>query len=59
MWYLMLLDLGISFLQQYLGNMKAAKVPIEVAQAIEASIAALMAHKQDIITKSNLDSLRG
>jgi len=57
--YLTLIELGISFLTQYLGGIKGAKVPVEIAGAIQAAIDALLAHKQDIINKSNLDSLRG
>jgi len=57
--YLTLLDLGIQFLLQYLSGLKSGKVPVEILQAVQAAIDALVAHKQDVISKSNLDSLRG
>jgi glutamate mutase epsilon subunit len=57
--YLALIELGIQFLVQYLGGLKGAKVPAEIAAAIQAAIDALLAHKQDVISKSNLDTLRG
>lgn len=57
--YLTLIDLGIQFLLQYLGGLKGAKVPAELLASIQAAIDALAAHKQDVISKSNLDSLRG
>ena len=57
--YLMLIELGIQFFQQYLSNLKSAKVPLETAQSIQAAIDALIAHKGDIISKANLDALRG
>ena len=57
--YLTLIDLGIQFLIQYLAGLKGSKVPAEIAGAIQAAIDALIAHKNDIITKSNLESLRG
>lgn len=57
--YLTLLDLGISFLQQYLSGIKGAKLPAEIIAAVQASIDAIAAHKADIISKSNIDALRG
>jgi hypothetical protein len=57
--YLALIELGIQFLLQYLSGLKGGKVPAEVVAAIQAAIDALLAHKQDVINKSNLESLRG
>ena len=57
--YLSLIELGIQFLLQYLSGLKNGKVPAEIVTAIQAAIDALLAHKQDVISKSNLDSLRG
>lgn len=57
--YVQLIELGIQFLLQYLSSLKGAKVPVEVATAVQAAIDALLAHKQDVINKSNLDALRG
>ena len=57
--YLILVELGIQFLTQYLQSVKGSKLPAEVLTAIQAAIDALINHKQDVINKSNLDSLRG
>jgi hypothetical protein len=57
--YLTIIDLGIQFLLQYLSGLKGAKVPAEILASIQAALDALAAHKQDVISKSNLDSLRG
>jgi hypothetical protein len=57
--YLMLIELGIQFLTQYLSSVKGAKLPAEVLAAVQAAIDALITHKQDIINKANLDALRG
>ena len=57
--YLILVELGIQFLTQYLQSVKGSKLPAEVLAAIQAAIDALINHKQDVINKSNLDSLRG
>jgi hypothetical protein len=56
---LTLLDLGIQFLLPFLSGLKGAKVPAEVLAAVQSAIDALLAHKQDVINKSNLDALRG
>jgi hypothetical protein len=55
--YTVFLDLGIGFLNAFLGS--KAKLPVEVIQAVEAAIAALEAHKDDVITKAALDAQRG
>ena len=57
--YVQLIELGIQFLLQYLSGLKGNKVPAEVLTAVQAAIDALLAHKNDVISKSNLDSLRG
>lgn len=57
--YLIFVELGIQFLTQYLQSATGAKLPAEILAAIQAAINALITHKQDIISKSNLDSLRG
>jgi len=57
--YLTLLDLGIQFLLPFISGLKGGKAPAEVIAAIQAAIDAIIAHKQDVISKSNLDSLRG
>lgn len=57
--YLALIDVGIGFLQSFLSGLKGSKAPAEVVAAIQAAIDAIFAHRADIISKSNLDSLRG
>lgn len=58
MGYLQLLNLGLTFLQQYLSGIKN-KLPAEVVSSIESSITALEAHRDDLITKANLEAQRG
>lgn len=53
-----LLDLGISILEAYLGQMNN-QVPLHVVAAVQAAIDALAAHKDDLITKANLEAQRG
>jgi hypothetical protein len=57
--YLTLIDLGVQFLVPFLSGLKGSKVPTEVAAAVQSAIDALIAHKADIISKSNLDAMRG
>ena len=57
--YLQLIELGIQFLLPLLSSLKLGKAPAEVVASVQAAIDALLAHKFDIISKSNLDSLRG
>ena len=57
--YLQLIELGIQFLLPLLSSLKLGKAPAEVVTAVQAAVDALLAHKMDIINKSNLDSLRG
>lgn len=56
--YVFFLNLGIAFLEKFLGEAKA-KLPVEVIQAVESTIQALNAHKDDVITKANLEAQRG
>jgi hypothetical protein len=57
--YLTLIDVGLGFLQQFLTGLKGGKAPAEVVAAVTAAVDALANHKQDIISKANIDSLRG
>lgn len=56
--YITLLDLGLTFLGQFLGKLKN-KLPAEVVTSIQAAIDALSAHKDDVVTKANLEAQRG
>lgn len=53
-----LIDLGLTFLTGFLGNVQN-QVPKNVVSAIQAAIDALSAHREDLITKANLESNRG
>jgi len=55
--YSVLIGLGISFLQMFLGGLKS-KLPTEIAAAVGAALAALEAHKADTITMAALDAQR-
>ena len=57
--YLTLIELGIQFLLPFLSGLKGGKAPAEIIASIQAAIDALLAHKADIISKSNLDAQRG
>jgi hypothetical protein len=58
--YLQLIQLGITFLAQYLlPSLTANKAPAELVTAIGAAIASLTTHQTDLITKSALESQRG
>jgi hypothetical protein len=57
--YLTLIELGIQFLLPFISGLKGGKAPAEIIASVQAAIDALIAHKQDIVSKSNLDSLRG
>jgi hypothetical protein len=56
--YTTIIDLGIEFLQMFLGKL-GNKLPVEVVTSIQASIDALAAHKQDELTKANFEAQRG
>lgn len=51
-------DLGLTFLQMFLGKY-AKGLPAEVIAAVQASVDALAAHKDDLITKAALEAQRG
>lgn len=57
--YLSLIDLGLGFLQTFLGQLTANKAPAEVVAAVQAAVDALFSHKNDVITKVALESQRG
>ena len=57
--YLPLIEMGIGFLEKFLSGLKWGKAPAEVLTAVQAAYDSLVAHKLDMITRSNIDSLRG
>jgi hypothetical protein len=52
------IDIGLGLLETFLGRLKN-KLPAEVVAAIQDAYDALDAHKQDLITKANLEAQRG
>lgn len=52
------IDLGLGVLQTLLSKLKT-QVPAEVVAAIQAAYDALDAHKNDLVTKANLEANRG
>ena len=54
-----LLSLGIQFLMQFLTGLKAAKAPTQVIASVQGAVDSLVEHQNDIISKANLDALRG
>lgn len=57
--YVGLLDLGLSFLRQYLTSLTKQKAPAEVIDAVQASVAALEAHQNDVLSKADWEARRG
>lgn len=53
-----LIELGLAFLQTFLSKTKA-KLPVEVVTSLEASVAALQTHYDDVVSKANLEAQRG
>ena len=57
--YIQLIELGIQFLLPFISSLKGGKTPADIIAAVQAAVDALLAHKQDLISKSNLDAMRG
>jgi hypothetical protein len=53
-----LLDIGIQLGQMFLGKLQN-QAPTHVLSAVQAAIDALMAHRDDLVTKANLEAQRG
>jgi hypothetical protein len=53
-----LLDLGISILEAFLGKLKD-NLPAQIVADVQAVIDKLAAHKDDLISKANLEAQRG
>jgi hypothetical protein len=56
--YTNLIALGLTFLSAFLTNTKD-KLPAEIVSSVQSLIAALEAHKNDLITKAALEAQRG
>lgn len=57
--YTGLLQIGISFLQQFLGSVTTAKAPQDVLDGVQAAITSLQAHAADVMSKNDWEGLRG
>jgi hypothetical protein len=57
--YTILIDLGLELGKDLLGSLTKAQAPQNVLDAAGATVAALEAHKNDLITKANLEAQRG
>ena len=57
--YIVLLDLGSSFLKQFLASLTKSKAPAQLIDAVTATVEAIDEHKNDLITKANLEAQRG
>ena len=57
--YLGLLNVGLAFLRSFLSSLTDSKAPAEVIDAIQASIAALEKHKDDVMSKADWEQHRG
>lgn len=56
--YIQLVDLGIGLVQLIIGKL-SNKAPAEVLTALQAALDAMVKHKDDAVTKENLEANRG
>lgn len=56
--YLPIVELFLSIGETFLGQLKN-HLPAEVLQAVQSGLDALAAHRNDVITKANLEAQRG
>ena len=57
--YIVLLDLGSSFLKQFLASLTKSNAPAQIIDAVTATVEAIDTHKDDVINKANLEAQRG
>jgi hypothetical protein len=57
--YVTLLDMGLGFLRQFIASLTKQKAPAEVIDAVQASITALEAHQNDVMSKADWEQARG
>jgi hypothetical protein len=53
--YLPFLNLGLGLLTQFLEGLKN-QAPVHVLSAVQAAIDAITAHKDDVVSKANLEA---
>lgn len=56
---ILLLEVVLPFLGTILNQLSHSGAPSEVIQAVENAIASLQSHKNDLVTKTNLEAQRG
>lgn len=57
--YVVLLDLGSTFLKQFVGSLTKSNAPAQLIDAVTGVVTAIDAHKNDVITKASLEAQRG
>lgn len=57
--YIQLIELFVGYGSQLVGYLTKKKAPAEVIDALSAALVALETHKNDEITKANLEAQRG
>lgn len=57
--YVGLIELGLTFLKQFLTALSSNATPITVVDALQAAIVALEAHKTDVMSKADWEAQRG
>lgn len=56
--YVMLLDMGLGYGKMFLEKLKS-RAPADVLSAGQAFIAAVEAHREDVLSKENFEKQRG
>lgn len=56
--YAQLLSLGLGFLGQFLDSLTKNNAPAEVIASVQAAIAAIQTHHDDILSKANFEAQR-
>jgi len=56
---IMAIDLALPLLSSLISNLTKSQAPTHIISAVQAAIDALAAHRDDLITKDNLEAQRG
>jgi hypothetical protein len=57
--YVELLDLGSVFLKQFIESLNKSKTPGQIIDSVVATVKAIDEHKDDVVSKANLEAQRG
>jgi hypothetical protein len=57
--YVELLDLGSVFLKQFVESLTKSKTPGQIIDSVVATVKAIDEHKDDVVSKANLEAQRG